>query len=45
VLRVEEVAVCAAADLIDDIGLQVGVDCAGNVLALACGWLSMFVAA
>jgi hypothetical protein len=34
VLRVEQGAVGTGADLIDDIGLQVGVDGAGDVLAL-----------
>jgi hypothetical protein len=36
VLGVEEGAVCAGADLIDDIRLQIGVDCAGDILALTC---------
>lgn len=35
-LGVEEVAVGAGADLVDDIGLEVAVDGARNVLALAC---------
>jgi hypothetical protein len=35
-LGVEEVAVGAGADLVDDIGLEIAVDGAGNVLALAC---------
>lgn len=40
VLGVEEGAVGAGADLIDDVGLQVGVDGAGDVLALAWGGLA-----
>ena len=36
VLRVEQGAVGAGADLIDDVGLEIGVDGTGNVLALAC---------
>lgn len=36
VLGVEQGAVGAGADLVDDVGLQVGVDGAGDVLALAC---------
>lgn len=36
VLRVEERTVGTGADLIDDVGLQVGVDGARDVLALAC---------
>lgn len=35
-LGVEEGAVGAGADLVDDVGLQIGVDGAGDVLALAC---------
>jgi hypothetical protein len=34
-LGVEERAVRAGADLVDDIGLEIGVDGTGNVLALA----------
>lgn len=37
VLGVEQGAVGAGADLVDDVGLQIGVDCARDVLALACG--------
>lgn len=41
VLGVEQAAVGTGADLIDDIGLEVGVDGTGNVLALACcGFIS-----
>jgi hypothetical protein len=36
VLRVEQGAVGAGADLVDDIGLKIGVDGAGDILALAC---------
>jgi len=36
VLRVEQGAVGAGADLIDDVGLEIGVDGTGNVLAVAC---------
>ena len=39
VLGVEKRAVGAGADLVDDIGLEVGVDGARDVLALACGGL------
>lgn len=35
-LRVEEVAVSTGADLVDDIGLQITVDGAGNMLSLTC---------
>ena len=35
-LRVEEGAVGAGADLIDDVGLEIAVDGARNVLAVAC---------
>lgn len=35
-LRVEEVAVGAGADLVDDIGLEIAVDGSGDILALAC---------
>ena len=35
-LRVEEGAVGAGADLIDDVGLEIAVDGAGHVLAVAC---------
>jgi hypothetical protein len=35
-LRVEERAVGAGADLIDDVGLKIAVDGAGHVLAIAC---------
>jgi hypothetical protein len=35
-LGVEEGAVGAGADLVDDIGLEIGVDGTGNILALAC---------
>lgn len=39
-LGVEEGAVGSGADLINDVGLQIGVDCARNILALACKeWL------
>jgi hypothetical protein len=41
VLRVEQGAVGAGADLIDDVGLQVGVDGAGDILALAWGALAV----
>jgi hypothetical protein len=41
VLRVEQRAVGAGADLIDDVGLQVGVDGAGDILALAWGALAV----
>lgn len=36
VLRVEQTAVGTGADLVDDIGLEIAVDGARNVLALAC---------
>jgi hypothetical protein len=36
VLGVEEGAVGAGADLVDDVGLQIGVDGARDVLAIAC---------
>jgi hypothetical protein len=35
-LRVEEGAVGAGADLVDDVGLEIGVDGTGDILALAC---------
>ncbi len=35
VLGVEEAAVGAGADLIDDVGLEIAVDGAGNILSLA----------
>jgi hypothetical protein len=35
-LRVEKAAVGAGADLVDDVGLEISVDCAGNIFALAC---------
>ena len=35
-LRVEEVAVGAGADLVDDIGLEIAVDGSGDILALTC---------
>ena len=35
-LGVEKRAVCASADLVDDVGLEIAVDGARNVLALAC---------
>jgi hypothetical protein len=38
-LRVEELTVGTSADLIDDVGLEIGVDGTGNVLALA--WWGM----
>lgn len=34
-LRVEKAAVRAGADLVDDIGLEIGVNCAGDIFALA----------
>jgi hypothetical protein len=40
VLGVEERPVGAGADLVDDIGLKIGVDGARDVLALACGVLA-----
>jgi hypothetical protein len=39
-LRVEEGAVGAGADLIDDVGLEIAVDGAGHVLAVACLYVS-----
>lgn len=44
-LRVEKGAVCASADLIDDVGLQIGVDCAGDIFALAYQIVLVFSAA
>jgi hypothetical protein len=41
VLRVEEGPVGAGADLVDDVGLQIGVDGTRDVLALAWGVLAM----
>jgi hypothetical protein len=38
-LRVEEGAVRAGADLVDDVGLEIGVDGTGDILALACAVL------
>jgi len=35
-LRVEKAAVWAGADLVNDVGLKIGVDCAGDIFALAC---------
>jgi hypothetical protein len=35
VLGVEETAVRTGADLIDDVGLKIGVDGAGNIFAVA----------
>lgn len=40
-LGVEESAVGAGADLVDDIGLEIGVDGARNVFSLACGGVSI----
>jgi hypothetical protein len=41
VLGVEKGSVGTGADLVDDVGLQIGVDGTRDVLALACGWLAM----
>lgn len=40
-LRVEQRAVGAGADLIDNVGLQIGVDGTGDILALTCGELAL----
>jgi hypothetical protein len=39
VLGVEKAAVGAGADLVDDVGLKIAVDCPRNILAVACGGL------
>jgi len=41
VLRVEEGSVRTSADLVDNVGLQIGVDGTRDVLALACGVLAL----
>jgi len=41
---VEEGAVRAGADLVDDVGLKIGVDGTGDILALACAVLAVEMA-
>ena len=43
-LGVEERAVRAGADLVDDVGLKIGVDGTGDILALACAVLAVEMA-
>lgn len=40
-LGVEEVLVCAGANLVNDVGLEIAVDGAGNVFAVACTFVSL----